>query len=55
MRNDFTGGYSSAVEILESFLLAGLKAACIAIYLFYNPSPFEKMEAPKKGPGTYLS
>ncbi len=32
MRDDFIRGYSTAVQILESFLLTGLQAACFAKY-----------------------
>jgi hypothetical protein len=32
MRDDLIGGYSTAVQILESFLLTGLQAACFANY-----------------------
>jgi len=33
MGNDFAGGYSSAVKILKSLLLAGLQASGLAVYL----------------------
>ena len=32
MRDDLIGGYSAAVQILESFLLTGLQATCFAKY-----------------------
>ena len=32
MRDDLIGGYSTAVQILESFLLTGLQATCFAKY-----------------------
>jgi hypothetical protein len=32
MRDDLIGGYSAAVQILKSFLLTGLEAACLSEY-----------------------
>ncbi len=39
MRNDLMGGYSTAVKILKSSLLAGLKSPCFALYFLDTPSP----------------
>jgi hypothetical protein len=36
VRNNITGGYSAAVKILKPFLLAGLEAACLAVYFLYG-------------------
>jgi hypothetical protein len=39
VRNDLLGGYSAAIQILKSFLLAGLETGYLAIYLFYGLFP----------------
>ena len=39
MRNNLTAGYSAAVQILQSSLLAGLKTTGFAVYLLYRKCP----------------
>ena len=38
VRDNFTGGYSTTVQILESLLLTGLQATCLTNYLLYSLS-----------------
>jgi hypothetical protein len=36
VRNNIMGRYPAAVKILKPFLLAGLEAACLAVYFLYG-------------------
>ena len=43
MRNDLIAGYPAAIKVLESFLLASLEAACLAMHFLDCLDPFWKV------------
>ena len=49
VRNNLMGGYSAAVKILKPFLLAGLEAACLAVYFLYGLISIIKNTRPASG------